>query len=166
MTDLFSLYFLKFIGKRTGLDEHYWSNVRESSRNAWAGYAFEQVCLHHIAQIRQALGIQGVLTNVCSWSSPRQTDSDGTEWPGVQIDMLLCRDDHIINVCEMKYSQSEFVVSGDYDEKLRQRNSTFAHFTGTRDVLHTVLVTTYGLKSNLYSGNIYATVTMDDLFRE
>ena len=166
LTDLFSLYFLKFIGKRTGLDEHYWSNVRESSRNAWAGYAFEQVCLHHIAQIRQALGIQGVLTNVCSWSSPRQTDSDGTEWPGVQIDMLLCRDDHIINVCEMKYSRSEFVVSGDYDEKLRQRNSTFAHFTGTRDALHTVLVTTYGLKSNLYSGNIYATVTMDDLFRE
>lgn len=166
LTDLFSLYFLKFIGKKTGLDEHYWTNIKEMARNAWAGYAFEQVCLHHIGQIRQALGIQGVLTNVCSWSSPKQTDSDGTEWPGVQIDLLLCRGDHVINVCEMKYCQSEFVVSGEYSEKLRQRNSTFAHFTKAKDALHTVLVTTYGLSPNLHSGSIYSTVTMDELFAE
>lgn len=164
LTDLFSLYFLKFIGKRTGLDEHYWSNIKESSHSSWAGYAFEQVCLHHIGQIRQALGIQGVLTNVCSWASPKQTDIDGTEWPGVQIDLLLCRADHVIDVCEMKYCQSEFVVSGSYEENLRQRNATFAHFTKTKDALHTVLITTYGLKRNLYSDTIYATVTMDGLF--
>ena len=48
LTDLFSLYFLKFIGKKTGLDEHYWTNIKESARNSWCGYAFEQVCLHHI----------------------------------------------------------------------------------------------------------------------
>ena len=166
LTDLFSLYFLKFIGKKTGLDEHYWTNIKEMARNAWAGYAFEQVCLHHIGQIRQALGIQGVLTNVCSWSSPKQTDIDGTEWPGVQIDLLLCRGDHVINVCEMKYCQSEFVVSGEYSEKLRQRNSTFAHFTKAKDALHTVLVTTYGLSPNIHSGSIYSTVTMDELFAE
>lgn len=166
LTDLFSLYFLKFIGKRTGQDEHYWTNVKETVRNAWAGYAFEQVCLHHIDQIRQALGIQGVLTNVCSWSSPHHTDSEGTEWPGVQIDLLLCRGDHVIDVCEMKYCHSEFTISGEYDERLRHRNNTFIHFTKTKDALHTVLVTTYGLISNLYSGRIYATVTMDDLFVE
>lgn len=164
LTDLFSLYFLKFIGKQTGLDEHYWSNIKESARNAWAGYAFEQVCLHHIGQIRQVLGIQGVLTNVCSWSSPKQTDNDGTEWPGVQIDLLLCRSDHVINICEMKYCQSEYVVGGDYAEKLRRRNATFVHLTKTKDALHTILVTTYGLKGNLHSGSIYATVTMDGLF--
>lgn len=164
LTDLFSLYFLKFIGKQTGLDEHYWSNIKESAHNSWAGYAFEQVCLHHIGQIRQTLGIQGVLTNVCSWSSPKQTDKDGTEWPGTQIDLLLCRADHVIDICEMKYSQSEYVISSEYDEKLRQRNSTFAHITNTKDSLHTVLVTTYGLKQNNYSGNIYSTITMDNLF--
>lgn len=166
LTDLFSLYFLKFIGKQTGQDEHYWTNIKETSRNAWAGYAFEQVCLHHVGQIRQALGIQGVLTNVCSWSSPKQTDSDGTVWPGVQIDLLLCRGDHVIDVCEMKYCQSEFTISGEYEERLRRRNNTFAHFTKVKDALHTVLVTTYGLTSNLHSGSIYATVTMDELFRE
>lgn len=35
---------------------------------AWSGYAFEQVCLHHIDQIKQALSIGGVIGNICSWA--------------------------------------------------------------------------------------------------
>lgn len=164
LTDLFSLYYLKFIGGQTGLDEHYWSNVKESVRNTWSGYAFEQVCLHHISQIRSKLSINGVLTNVCSWSSPKQTDKDGTEWPGTQIDLLLCRADHVIDLCEMKYCNTLFTLTADYEQHLRERKDTFAHFTKTKDAIHTVLVTTYGLKENKYSGSINATVTMDDLF--
>lgn len=165
LTDLYCLYFLKFIGKRSGIDEHYWSNVKESTRKAWSGYAFEQVCLHHIEQIREKLSIKGVLTNICSWSSPKQVDQDGTEWPGAQIDLLLCRGDHVIDVCEMKYCQSEFALTGEYEKRLRQRNATFVHLTKTRDAIHTILITTYGLKENMYSGSVYATVIMDDLFK-
>lgn len=166
LTDLFCLYHQKFIGNRTGLDEHYWSNIKESVRNAWAGYAFEQVCLHHISQIRNKLSIKGVLTNVCSWSVAKQTDKDGTVWPGAQIDLLLCRGDHVIDVCEMKYSQSTYTLTGEYEKKLRERNETFVHHTKTSDAIHTILITTYGLRENMYSGSIYATVTMDDLFKE
>lgn len=164
LSDLFCFYYLKFMGGRTGLDEHYWSNIQDASRHAWSGYAFEQVCLHHISQIRGKLSIKGVLTNVCSWSVPPKTDKDGTAWNGAQIDLLLCRGDHVINVCEMKYCQTEFVISQEYDKRLRERNETFVHHTKTKDAIQTVLVTTYGLKDNLYSGSIYATVTMDDLF--
>lgn len=164
LTDLYSLFYLKFIDNRTGLDEHYWSNIKESARNAWAGYAFEQVCLHHISQIRGALSIKGVLTNVCSWASPKQTDKDGTEWPDVQIDLLLCRGDHVIDVCEMKYCLSEYVLTEKYYQHLRERNATFAHFTKAKEALHIVLITTYGLKQNQYSGSVNAVVTMEDLF--
>ena len=164
LTDLYSLFYLKSIDNRTGLDEHYWSNIKESARNAWAGYAFEQVCLHHISQIRGALSIKGVLTNVCSWASPKQTDKDGTEWPGVQIDLLLCRGDQVIDVCEMKYCQSEYVLTEKYYQHLRERNATFAQFTKAKEALHTVLITTYGLKQNQYSGSVNAVVTMEDLF--
>ncbi len=166
LTDLFCLYHQKFIGNRTGLDEHYWSNINEGVRRAWTGYAFEQVCLHHISQIRGKLSIKGVLTNICSWSITKYTDKDGTEWSGAQIDLLLCRGDHIIDVCEMKYCQSLFILSGEYEKKIRERNEAFAHFTKTNDAIHNILVTTYGLKENKYSGSIYATVTMDDLFME
>ena len=166
LSDLFCFYYLKFIGGRTGLDEHYWSNIKDASRHAWSGYAFEQVCLHHISQIREKLGIKGVLTNVCTWSVPPKTDQDGTAWPGAQIDLLLCRGDHIIDVCEMKYSQTEYVVSREYEDHLRKRNETFVHHTKTKDAIHTILVTTYGLKDNLYSGSVYSTITMDDLFKQ
>ncbi len=164
LTDLFCLYHLKFIGNQTGLDEHYWSNIKENSRMAWAGYAFEQVCLHHIEQIRSKLSIKGVLTNICTWSSPKQTDKDGTVWPGAQIDLLLCRADHIIDVCEIKYCQSLYTLTGDYVKKFRERNEIFVHFTKARDAIHTILITTYGLRENIHSGSIYATITMDDLF--
>ena len=97
-------------------------------------------------------------------SSPRQTDKDGTEWPGTQIDLLLCRGDHVIDVCEMKCTQSEFVLTREYDEELRKRNETFIHLSKTKDAVHNILVTTYGLKRNSYSDRFYATVTMDDLF--
>lgn len=166
LTDLFSLYYLKFIAGKAGLDERYWSNLKENARNAWAGYAFEQVCLHHITQIRAKLSIKGVLTNICSWSFPKQIDKDGTEWPGAQIDLLLCRGDHIIDICEMKYCQSEYTLTSDYEKRLRERANTFVHFTKTRDAIHTILVTTYGLKTNMYSGSIYETITMEDFFHE
>ena len=166
LTDLFCLYHQKFLGNRMGLDEHYWSNINEGVRRAWTGYAFEQVCLHHISQIRGKLSIKGVLTNICSWSMAKHTDKDGTEWPGAQIDLLLCRGDHVIDVCEMKYCLSLFILSGEYEKKIRERNEAFVHFTKTNDAIHTILVTTYGLKENKYSGRFYTTVTMDDLFME
>ena len=166
LSDPFSLYHLKFIAHHSGQDEYFWSNIKESVKNSWAGYAFEQVCLNHIDQIRAKLSIKGVLTNACAWSSPKQVDNDGTMWPGVQIDLLLCRGDHIIDMCEMKYSQDTYTITGEYERTLRERQSTFVHFTKTKDAIHTILVTTYGLKQNMYSSSIYATVTMDDLFTQ
>ena len=64
----------------------------------------------------------------------------------------------------MKYCQSEFVLTEKYEQHIRERNATFAHFTKAKEALHTVLVTTYGLKQNQYSSGIYAVVTMEDLF--
>ncbi|MCR5454935.1 MAG: hypothetical protein K6F33_08125 [Bacteroidales bacterium] len=122
--------------------------------------------LHHIKQIRVKLGITGVLTNICSWSIKKQTDADGTEWDGAQIDLLLCRADSVIDVCEIKYSKSLYTVTAAYDEKIRERNSTFEHFTKTKDALHNVLITTYGVKRNMYSDTFNNVVTADDLFKE
>lgn len=164
LTDLYSLFYLKFINEKQGLDEHYWSNLPETKRNAWAGYAFEQVCLHHIEQIRIKLGIRGVLTNISSWSCPKQIDKDGTEWSGTQIDLLLCRGDHVIDLCEMKYSKSEYIVTAEYENHLRNRTDTFAHFTKAKDALHNILVTTYGIRENIHTGIFNSTVTMDALF--
>ena len=68
-------------------NEHYWANTFTStSYNAWQGHAFERVCLQHVPQIKAALGIAGVQTNVCSWFS-RGTE----ERRGAQIDLVMQR---------------------------------------------------------------------------
>jgi transposase-like protein len=42
---------------------------------AISGYAFEQVCLAHIKEIKKALGISGVQTTSASWVKKAQKAS-------------------------------------------------------------------------------------------
>ncbi len=164
LTDLFTLFHLRFVANHSGQDSRFWSNLGERSHDAWAGYAFERVCLHHIPQIKNKLGITGVLTNAYSWTTKAIIDKDGGEWPGAQIDLLLERADNVINVCEMKYSNHPFTITEDYDKRLRERIATFRHHTKCKSALHLTFVTTFGLVRNKYCGNVQSEVVMDDLF--
>ena len=164
LVDMFCRFHLQFVSQGSSQDEHYWSNLSQSSHNAWSGHAFEVLCLHHISQIRQCLGITGVLTNVSSWSISRQIDKDGTTWRGAQIDLVLNRDDHIVDLCEMKFSNAPFTVTGDYADTLRERAGAFAHFTRCRKALHNILVTPHGLAVNRHSSIFNKVVVADDLF--
>ncbi|MCH5173015.1 MAG: ATP-binding protein, partial [Bacteroidales bacterium] len=98
-------------------------------------------------------GITGVQSDVCAWKGE-----------GGQIDLLIDRRDQTINLCEMKFSQGEFEITKQYDEHLRNRTESFRSATKTRKALHQTFVTTYGLKRNMYSGNIQSEVLLDDLF--
>jgi hypothetical protein len=113
--------------------------------------------LLHLPQIKQALGISGVLTEASSWRSKKAD-------PGVQIDLVLDRGDSIINLCEMKYSSDTYVIDKQYSKKLREKRTAFLLETGTRKAAHTTLVTTYGLSRNEYSAHATFSLTMDDLF--
>ena len=125
---------------------------------AWQ-QAFEDVCFSHQEQIKRALGIQGVHTEIYPW----RFISEGVT-PGAQIDMLIDRADRVVNVCEMKFVQGEFSIDKDYDEKLRNKIVAVTEQTGSRKNPHMTLVTTYGLKKGIYSGRFQKVVTLDDLF--
>lgn len=165
LTDLFSLYHLRFVANSNGQDERFWSNMRnDGSRTAWSGYAFEQVCFHHIPQIKKVLGISGVLSNVHSWACRPFVTADGSEWKGGQIDMLIDRADGVINICEMKYAKEEYVIDANYEQHLRERISSFRAATQTKKSLLQTFVTTYGVKRNIHSGIVASEIKMDDLF--
>ncbi len=156
LTDLFTLFHLRYVKGYKGQDEHHWQTMIDSpSRRAWSGYSFEQLCLHHIRQIKQKLGISGIQSDVCSWKGE-----------GAQIDLVIDRRDQTINLCEMKFSQSEYEITKQYDEHLRNRIENFRSSTKTRKALHQTFVTTYGIKKNSYSGNVQNEVMLDDLFIE
>ncbi|MBR6491522.1 MAG: AAA family ATPase [Bacteroidales bacterium] len=163
LTDLYSLFYLRFVKDYSGRDEHRWSHSLDASA-AWQGYAFEQVCLHHIPQIKKKLGISGIQTDVSSWFARPYTDNDGTAWQGGQIDLLIDRKDGVINLCEMKFSDKEYVITKDYDKNMCDRMATFRHHSKTRKALHQTMVTTFGVAHNAYWNNIQSEVMMDDLF--
>ena len=159
LVDFFSLFYLTFIENNT--DENFWTNNFDSSLvTNWQGYSFEQICLWHIPQIKQKLGIAGVSTTYSSW---RLIDEE-TKKLTAQIDLVIDRNDRIINICEMKYSDNEYTITKEYNEKLRQRKAIFKDNIKTSKTVHTTMVTTYGVKRNTYWNNIQSEVTLSDLF--
>lgn len=143
-------------------DDHLWTHLLKTPRrNTWCGLAFELVCLEHLPQIKQALGISGVVTQAHSWRCAADPDAGIN---GSQVDLLIARQDRVINICEMKYSGSDFTVTKAFDKKLREKVADFARVTHTRDAIHLTLVTTYGLEKNTYFGAFQSVVTTSDLF--
>ena len=160
LTDLSILFYKRFVENYGGKDEHHWMNTIDSpSRRTWTGIAFEQVCLLHVPQIKQALGIAGVQTDMCSWHFAGDEDT-----PGAQIDMLIARRDKVINLCEMKYSTYDYEITPKYSRELRERCATFKSVTKTRHSLHTTLITPCGLKQNANTAVISQTIVLDNLF--
>ena len=167
LTDLFTLFYLNFVQKGNSQDENFWSNFAfTGDKNAWAGYSFEQICFHHIKQIKSKLGISGVLSNIYSWSCKGFVDKDGTKWSGGQIDLLIDRNHEVINICEIKFASDEYAITDDYEETLRKRANLFKKVTNTNKALQHTFITTYGLKQNKHSGIVQSEVTMDDLFQQ
>ena len=160
LVDNFSLFHLSFIEGNTGQNEHYWSDLHETPRLiAWRGYAFEQLCFKHINQIKRALGIAGIASDVYSWKSR-------TSEPGAQIDLVISRADRIVNLCEIKFAKYEFEINKGYAEKLRNKVFTFGNETKTSTATHLTFITTYGVKRNAYSNMVQSEVLLDDLFTD
>lgn len=155
---LFYLHFVKFTQKN---NPKFWQqNTTMQAVATWRGYAFENVCFNHIEQIKDSLGISGVITTNSAWSK-RADDEDG-----MQIDLLLCRNDNVINMCEIKFYSGDFVVNKSYYNVLMQRQEALAKEVSWKMIVYNTLITTSGLKKNEYSGIFTNTITLDDLFRD
>lgn len=163
LMDNFTLFYFHFLREKP-TDEHYWTNqINTPKVNSWMGLAFERVCLMHIKQIKKKLGISGVLTEENAWYCKPDPDKGVF---GSQIDMLIVRKDQVINLCEMKYSGSEYTITEKVHRSINQKIHDFTLVTGTRYAIFPTMVTTYGLVQNSYSDSIQSVVTMEDLFEE
>lgn len=159
LIDPFCLFYLKFVKNSNALNEDFWlTNVGSPSVAAWRGFAFENVCFNHIAAIKKALGISGVATKHSAWT---KQDQNGD---GLQIDLIIERNDNIVNMCEIKFYGDEFVVDKSYDLTLRKRCSVLQEYIPKKSAIHSTLITTYGLKENEYKWDFVKVICMDDLF--
>lgn len=158
LTDMYTLFYLRFVKNNHGQDDHAWSNLGDGKRNAWAGYAFEQTCLLHAAQLKQALGISGIASDICSWQLR-------TPEHHAQIDLVIDRTDKCIDLCEIKYSDHDFELKKEYVDYLKERRELFRQATRTTKTLRLTLITSSGIKPGKYLSAIQGRLTLDDLFR-
>ena len=162
LVDFYTLFFYRLVANHNGKDEQWWShNFQTHAVESWQGFSFELICLTHLDQIKQSLGISGVATEVSSW---RYVPPKGSEEKGTQIDMLIERADRIINLCEMKFSVGPFVITKNYEEALRNRMSIFKEKTKTTKSLTNTFVTTYGVADGIHRSIVGGEVLMGDLF--
>lgn len=158
LVDFYSIFYHTFAAKKQS-DAHYWAHTLNTpAQNNWHGHAFERVAMAHIPQILCALGIDRILTQYCSW---RSNDPDGN----AQIDLVITRADNMINLCEAKYSASEYCLTKDESSKLMNRMERFQAETATRKGIFITLITTHGLVKNIWRDTVHSVITMEDLFR-
>jgi uncharacterized protein len=161
LTDEYSHFYIKFIQHSRSKQQGAWLRLsRETSWKSWSGYAFESVCLKHQLQIKKAIGIEDVYTETSSWRLKAKGSGKGA-----QIDLLFDRQDNCINICEMKFSTSQFTIDKSYAEELKRKMDVFSENTKTKKTLFLTMITTYGVKRNLhYTGLVQKEITMDALF--
>lgn len=160
LVDPFCVFYLRYVPSNKNYNTAFWhENQNTQAVVSWRGYAFEEVCLQHIAQIKAALGVQGVASQQSSW-----VVDGGEKEDGAQIDLLINRADRIINLCEMKFYNDEFAVDKAYFMKMNRRVNLLLDHIPRNTAIHTTLITTFGLAYNEYSGVFQKVVTLDDLF--
>jgi len=121
LTDEYCLFYLRWIEKlgKRNIDKGYWMSLQNSpNHTAWAGFAFENLCIKHIKQLKATLGINGVTTTHSPWRFIPKSNNDKQ---GAQIDLLIDRKDETMNICEMKFSQGFFTITKQYSKILCQK---------------------------------------------
>ena len=84
---------------------------------------------------------------------------------GFQMDILLDRADVTINLCEIKFYNSDVTIDKSTADLLRKRGARFKGAYGTKNLIFNTLVTTYGVQNNEHGlSQIDQIITMDKLF--
>lgn len=162
LTDEYSLFYLKFIEGQEYEGQHIWHHLSQTQLyKIWSGYAFENVCLKHIPQIKKSLDIAGIYSLSSSFHYKGTAEEKGT-----QIDLLIDRKDEVINLIEIKFYNEPYAISKTYAENLRNKRRIFKSVTKTHKQLSIVMLTTFGLTINEYSMELIGQeLRLDDLFR-
>ncbi len=161
LTDEYSLFYINFIEKRKKNIKGAWQALSQTATfTSWSGYAFESICMKHITPIKKALEINGV------YAEPSSFLFQGNDLlSGTQIDLLIDRNDQVINLCEIKFYKTTFSITKSYAAQLRNKIAIFSEVSKTKKQLFLTMITTFGVIENKHSQEIIDnSLTMDILF--
>lgn len=156
LTDEYTQFYLRYVeGTRPGRRGTWQKLSTTPAHRAWAGFTFETICMKHVDAIKEALGISGVRSVEGSWVGK------GDE-SGAQVDLLIDRDDNVINLCEMKFSNAPFRIDRGYAAELAAKIAAFTSATRTRKSVFITFITTYGIEPNAYRQQLVESEVLAD----
>ena len=161
LMDSFTIFHFNFIVNNKRHSEVFWSSSLGSPMyNAWRGLSFERLCLQHVGKIKEAIGIGGVDAEVGCW---RHVADERYPY-GAQIDLVIDRADNVVDLCEMKCTDSPYRVTDTDMADLKRKCDAYRTVTRTKKSIHTLLVSANGTEPGMYRNEINCEVTLDALF--
>jgi AAA+ ATPase superfamily predicted ATPase len=159
LTDEFSLFYLKFMHKKNNVN---WLQLSNTTQwKSWSGYAFENICFKHLQQIKKSLGISGVFCEFYAFQARGNKNNTGT-----QIDLIIDRNDGIINLCEIKFYDKKFSFNKATTQVIQNKIEVFIRETKTRKTIFPTLITSFGTYKNEYTtGFIQQEISLENLLR-
>lgn len=150
--DEFCLFHLQFIVPFKG---NPWTQLyTKKEYESWSGYAFEMVCYKHVECIKRELKCDQINSKNYSWVNSK-----------AQVDLVIDRDDNIVNLCEIKFYNDTCKIEANYADSLRNKETQFRTETSTRKGINTVMVTTWGITGKHAVGLVTNSLTKECLFK-
>lgn len=160
LIDCYSLFYYQIVRNVHNVDDQYWAKIMKTpAYYTWCGLSFERLCLLHTRQLKQALGILGIMANLFSWHIKANDYHQS-----VQIDLLIDRADDVIDICEMKYASDGFKVTPAFLKGIKTKTSVLRQYIPEKKSLQVVLVTSNGVIRNKYSDEIPVQISAESLF--
>ena len=157
LIDFFSIFHATFVRSKN-TDAHYWQHTLNTpTQNNWYGLAYEKVMIAHIPQILRAIGMDRILTEYYSWRS-QSADANA------QIDLIIDRADGFLNLCEVKYSRTDYALTKAEAERIEHRVNVFRAKSSTTKNILVTLITVRPAKTNAHTDDtINSFVSLQDL---
>ncbi len=158
LVDEYSLFYLKFI---EGTPIKSWLSYQNKPEYlAWAGFAFENLCIKYYRQILGAIQLGGLAADAYSFYSSGSKDERGA-----QIDLVIDRADDSINLCEIKFYKTEFQLKPKDFSDLERKRAVFREKTKSKKALFNTVITVNGLaETSLNNSSVDIHLVADDIF--
>lgn len=99
-------------------------------------------------------------TSISAWNVKGTEEKEGT-----QIDLLIIRNDNVVNLCEMKFASAPYTISKEEEQHLRHRIESLKATLSPKQSIHLTMITTYGVAYGKHGGIVQKEVKMEDLFK-
>ena len=154
LVDEYSLFYFKFLNNQKTNNWLQFSNSQ--SFKIWQGFSFENFVHKHINLVKKELGISGIISNEFSWFFKGNKEQSGT-----QIDLVIDRNDNCINILEIKFYDTEFIITNEIFENINRKKTIFIEKTKTKKNIFTTMISLNGINQNEY---FLATATNEIIF--